>query len=126
MKPADKARWRQRRQTERRPKVLQRLGGECEECGTTETLVAHHVDPESKRIHLSGVELCDSSWETIEAEMEKCILLCRACHTKHHLTKYEECQVKNCSRAHKSKGLCDMHYKRVWRGSVSREELGVV
>lgn len=38
----------------------------------------HHVDPSSK---LFGIGSGDTrSWETVKAELDKCVLLCSNCH----------------------------------------------
>lgn len=55
-------------------------GKKCEHCGSEENLENHHKNPatkESSRIW---------SWckERIEAELAKCIVLCRDCHNKVH------------------------------------------
>lgn len=52
----------------------------CEICGSKEDLHLHHVDPTKKISHRIW------SWSDArrEAELEKCIALCRKCHQEHH------------------------------------------
>lgn len=52
----------------------------CQWCGSTENLEIHHVDPSQKLGHKIW------SWrdEKREAELTKCIVLCRKCHQSHH------------------------------------------
>ena len=58
-------------------------GGECQECGDTDTdfLEFHHAEPSSK---VSGLSYMwgHSSKTRIEAELEKCYLLCKSCHAR--------------------------------------------
>lgn len=42
----------------------------------------HHLDPTQKDFSLAHTAL--RSWDTIEAEIEKCVLVCKNCHTKIH------------------------------------------
>ena len=71
-----------------RRRLKQRLvaeaGGACALCGYDRHLGAlqfHHLDPRSKRLHVSqnGVTL---SLETIRQEVRKCVLLCSNCHAE--------------------------------------------
>jgi hypothetical protein len=59
-------------------------GGACALCGYDRHLGAlqfHHLDPRSKRLHISqnGITL---SLETIRQEVRKCVLLCSNCHAE--------------------------------------------
>jgi hypothetical protein len=56
-------------------------GGECQLCGYNRCLRAldfHHVDPATKRFHLAGSH--NRSWESLRAELDKCLLVCSNCH----------------------------------------------
>jgi hypothetical protein len=58
-------------------------GGSCEICGYSGCLRAlgfHHLDPATKRFHIAGSHT--RSWESILAELEKCVLLCANCHVE--------------------------------------------
>jgi hypothetical protein len=52
----------------------------CAHCQSTEKLELHHVDPSQKISHAIW------SWSEVrrKQEIEKCIVLCRKCHTEHH------------------------------------------
>ena len=44
----------------------------------------HHIDPATKKYTIAHMITSGKSIKTIEAEIEKCIVLCRNCHAKHH------------------------------------------
>lgn len=55
------------------------LGGKCQICGYDKCPAAfdfHHPDPRVKDFVISS----KMSWEAIEPELKKCILLCATCH----------------------------------------------
>lgn len=59
------------------------LGGRCAICGYDKCPSAfdfHHVDPDEKDFVVSS----KSSWEIIEPELQKCVLLCATCHREVH------------------------------------------
>ena len=61
-------------------------GGKCVLCGYTKCLGAlefHHVDPSQKDFALS-VKGLTRSWEKIQAELDKCVLVCANCHREVH------------------------------------------
>jgi 5-methylcytosine-specific restriction endonuclease McrA len=70
------------RWTQRRRAAIAKLGGSCVQCGTTENLQFHHIDPSTKETSIGKA----SSWsETrFQAELIKCELLCDECHRNHH------------------------------------------
>ncbi len=53
----------------------------CADCGGV-PYHWHHVDPEQKYMDISHMHGCAS--ETVEAELAKCVPLCRSCHQKRH------------------------------------------
>jgi transposase len=64
--------------------LVAEAGGACALCGYDRHLGAlqfHHLDPRSKRLHISqnGITL---SLETIRQEVGKCVLLCSNCHAE--------------------------------------------
>jgi transposase-like protein len=64
--------------------LVAEAGGACALCGYDRHLGAlqfHHLDPRSKRLHISqsGVTL---SLETIRQEVRQCVLLCSNCHAE--------------------------------------------
>ena len=71
---------------QRRSELLNRLGGECVICGSTENLEFDHVDPNTKSLSIG--KLLSYSKETVDEELKKCQLLCKECHkakTKEYL-----------------------------------------
>lgn len=62
------------------------LGGKCSKCDENHiaTLSFHHVDPKNKEYNVARMLNSNYSWEEIEPEINKCILLCENCHRKFH------------------------------------------
>jgi transposase len=65
-------------------RLVQAAGGRCMVCGYDRhprALEFHHIDPGSKAFALSqrGVTL---SWESMQSEARKCVLLCSNCHAE--------------------------------------------
>lgn len=58
--------------------AIDRLGGHCVKCGTTEKLEFDHVNPSTKSFTI--VAQISASKEKLKAELEKCQLLCNKCH----------------------------------------------
>lgn len=72
--------WRKRTKL----RAIEYLGGRCQICGygkSTRALVFHHKNPSEKDFSISRVS---KSWSTIQAELDKCILLCANCHAEAH------------------------------------------
>jgi transposase len=64
--------------------LVSEAGGRCALCGydrCTAALHFHHVDPSSKRFHLS-MQGVARSLASARAEMAKCVLLCANCHAE--------------------------------------------
>ena len=81
-------RCRMERVSQRRRKMklllVAEAGGRCALCGYDRCVGAlhfHHVDPSSKRFHLS-MQGATRSLAAARAEMEKCTLLCANCHAE--------------------------------------------
>lgn len=60
---------------------IQRLGGVCVVCGTEKDLEFDHIDPDTKLYTIGEIMLHARS--KVEAEVDKCQLLCK----EHHLEK---------------------------------------
>lgn len=61
-------------------------GGKCERCGydrCIDALEFHHVDPVQKDFTISSKGYT-RSWNTVKAELDKCIMLCANCHRELH------------------------------------------
>ena len=72
----------------RRTKIrgVELLGGKCIDCNLVDDPCVydfHHLDPAQKDFAISTQGRCHS-WEKIEAELKKCVLLCSNCHRKRH------------------------------------------
>jgi hypothetical protein len=73
-------RWRQRTKVI----AVKYKGSKCCRCGYDRCIKAldfHHIDPAKKDFSVSGVS---RSWESIKAELDKCILVCANCHRELH------------------------------------------
>lgn len=69
----------------KRKKAYDKYGRSCTACGynkCTEALDFHHLDPAEKEIEPSKV--FTRSWERIQVELDKCVLLCANCHREVH------------------------------------------
>lgn len=89
------------------------LGGKCKKCGCDDIVVLefhHHGDDKEFNIN----ELRERRWSIIKREVEKCILVCRNCHSEIH---YEE--IVGDERRRKLK-LCLLRY----RGGMTCMECG--
>lgn len=69
-----------------RKKAVDFLGGKCTLCGYQKDITVldfHHIDEKTKEFGLSERGLT-RSWLKIEAELNKCILVCANCHREIH------------------------------------------
>jgi hypothetical protein len=65
-------------------KCVDYKGGKCSKCGYNKCNAAldfHHIDPTKKELKLSKNR---RKWETLKAELDKCILVCANCHREIH------------------------------------------
>ena len=63
-------------------KAVEYLGGKCQECGYDKCIAClefHHRDPKAKEYEITNI-LHSKGWPTIQAELDKCDLLCANCH----------------------------------------------
>ena len=68
----------------KKEKLIKIFGGKCKICGYNKYVGAldfHHLNPKTKSFALSVKGLC-YSWNTVKKEAEKCIILCKNCHTE--------------------------------------------
>jgi 5-methylcytosine-specific restriction endonuclease McrA len=68
------------RSAKRRAKCIAYLGGKCVQCGATEALDFDHKQPKTKSFSITARLM--HRWSTLEGELTKCQLLCRACHVR--------------------------------------------
>lgn len=66
-------------------------GGCCNSCGYISKVEGclsvydfHHLDPDAKKFEINASYLRSISDGEVEAEIDKCILLCRNCHAEEH------------------------------------------
>ena len=77
-----------RNRQERKRKAVQYLGGKCVDCGLQTDFMSvydfHHKDAETKSDRVAELISHYRSWEIVQAELDKCILLCSNCHRIRH------------------------------------------
>lgn len=81
--PVDRFTRSQRRRA-LRARAIAALGGRCVLCGydaCPEALDFHHLDPAEKDFDIAARL---TSWEALETEIRKCVLLCSRCHRETH------------------------------------------
>lgn len=63
---------------------IDKLGGQCVSCGTTDNLEFDHINPLDKSLNLSGYLASKNACqlEKVLEEVNKCQLLCQECHIK--------------------------------------------
>jgi hypothetical protein len=62
----------------KRIKIIEYLGGKCNECGSTNDLHVDHKDHTKKSFSLA--KCWSYSWSILIEELKKCQLLCEECH----------------------------------------------
>jgi hypothetical protein len=76
---------RRKRRVVLKQQAVDYKGGSCYSCGYWNCLQAldfHHLDPEEKEFSIS--EATKTTLESIKEELDKCILLCKNCHSEVH------------------------------------------
>lgn len=63
----------------RRSEAILSLGGKCVTCGQTEDLEFDHINPLDKTYNVARI-LTGGSEQKVQAELQKCQLLCKKCH----------------------------------------------
>jgi hypothetical protein len=74
----------------RRKKIVEQAikykGGKCEKCGynrCNSALEFHHINPNEKDFAI-GEKGHSRSWERVQKEIDKCIMVCANCHREIH------------------------------------------
>jgi hypothetical protein len=99
---------RDRRKQQRQAKIdrmIGYLGGRCAECDAWDNLEFHHIDPSTKSFNPRAKALM--KWEILVPELNKCRLLCDACHKSEHATSHgtvtmyvsHKCRCEKCKDA---------------------------
>ena len=72
----------------RKRKAVQYLGNKCVDCGLQTDFMSvydfHHKDADTKNDGITALLSRYRSWEIVQAELDKCILLCANCHRIRH------------------------------------------
>jgi hypothetical protein len=71
----------------RKYEIILTRGGKCELCGYDKNITAlefHHKNPDEKEFQIDVRHFSNSSLETLQKELDKCILLCANCHREIH------------------------------------------
>lgn len=76
----------------RRAEAIEYLGGKCIDCGHAEMLEFDHVNPAEKSANI-GALFASANKEKLQAEIDKCVLRCVACHA--HITALQKLQGVN-------------------------------
>ena len=63
---------------EKRKQAIERLGGQCVDCGATENLEFDHADAKLKSFNIARI--WSYKRERLEVELAKCVLRCKSCH----------------------------------------------
>jgi hypothetical protein len=77
----------QKRALERKIFFIKKFGGKCSKCDYKDNLAAlcfHHTDPTTKDFGVDARQFSNRSLESLNAELEKCVLLCSNCHMEEH------------------------------------------
>ena len=72
-------------------KLIEYKGGKCSRCGYDKQIPSsydfHHEDPKQKKFSISGKSW---SYEKLQQEADKCVLLCKNCHSEIHWEQSQE------------------------------------
>ena len=74
-----------KRWIDRKIKAIEYMGGKCQKCGYNKSVSAlefHHLDPTQKEADWRKIR--QWSWDKVERELNKCILVCANCHREIH------------------------------------------
>jgi len=85
-------------------RAIEYKGGKCTKCGYDKSVTAlhfHHIDFRAKSFDISAN--ISKKWDTLQNELDKCILLCMNCHFEEHerLDKEQREARKNSMRPNK-------------------------
>lgn len=110
MTPDDKRRYQREWVQKRREKYLKEYGP-CVLCDTEENLEIHHKNPDEKTSH----RIWSWSDARIRAELKKCKILCRSCHTKIHTGETRKSIVHGTRNGYDRHGCrCDLCKQASW------------
>jgi hypothetical protein len=124
---ASRSDYQKKRYYERRAYAIEKLGGKCVICGSTEDLQLDHIIPADKEFQIS--QIWSYSKEKFDAELAKCQLLCPIDHRAKNLfdaqkksamlihgtlSSYRYCKCKLCRKAYSD------YWKKYSKGKTKR------
>jgi hypothetical protein len=69
-------------------RAIEYLGGKCADCGLKTDFISvydfHHKEAEDKEANVGRLLVTFRTWEKIQEEIDKCVLLCANCHRIRH------------------------------------------
>ena len=68
-------------------RIIDVMGGGCCVCGynkSQRSLALHHLDPDEKELSFASLRASPMCWDSIVAELRKCVLVCSNCHGEIH------------------------------------------
>lgn len=98
-----------KRYRERTAKAKALLGGKCVSCGSAEDLQFDHIDPSHKTATVTAI--MSYRWSVVEAELEKCQLLCAACHKNKTCVDMKHTYKVDDKWTHTTCARCNKEYK---------------
>lgn len=86
-----------RHQLKRRTDEIKRQFG-CSVCDESDIVCLdfHHLDPNHKNFDIAAAMSGEWSWETVLAEIRKCVCLCANCHRKVHAGRFDVTEAMLC------------------------------
>tara|TARA_B100002019_G_C21102389_1_gene514211 strand:+ start:82 stop:807 length:726 start_codon:yes stop_codon:yes gene_type:complete len=77
-----KSEWSKRNYDENRQYLIDKMGGQCVSCGTTDNLEFDHINPLDKSLNITNKLTLKNAYQLEEVleELNKCQLLCEQCH----------------------------------------------
>lgn len=86
---------------QRRQKIIEKLGGCCVKCGSTENLEIDHIDRSSKEIDIARC-LSGIKESKLKQELDKCQLLCQKCHNykTFHESRFDKVHTCKCGESY--------------------------
>lgn len=74
----------------RKKQAVEYMGARCADCGGVFPYYVydfHHLDPSQKDMQFNSLRR--RSWDTIRAELDKCVMVCANCHRIRHWSEFD-------------------------------------
>jgi 5-methylcytosine-specific restriction endonuclease McrA len=91
-----------KRYKQRREHAIERLGGTCNNCGTSSNLQFDHISPAVKNREVTTLLL--GRIEKLMSELKYCQLLCESCHMKKTIVDNGKSELKHATNSMYTKG----------------------